>query len=421
MNECLAHRGPDDEGVSELRDAGGALCGAIGQRRLAIIDLSAGGHQPMFAAQGRYAIVFNGEIYNYRELRVELEANGAQFHSASDTEVILHGLARHGHGFVARLRGMFAFVHWDRDTRTATIARDRFGIKPLLWARNGGAIAFASELRALRTGGVVSDTIAPSAMDSYLTWGAVSEPETMLSGATALPAGAVATVEVRNGRASDPVIVARHLPLVPHEGPLERDPARAASLVRDALRQSVAKHLIADVPVAAFLSGGIDSSLVCAFAAEVSERPLDTFTVVFNEREFDEARHARAAARAIGATHHEIPLSAEEFLSSLDDAFAAMDQPSLDGLNTYVVSRAVRRAGMKVVLSGLGGDEMFAGYPSFSRARALSRGWAALRTLRPLGRLLRDRGVRGAKMAALLGARTPAVAAYTASRLLFPA
>lgn len=421
MNSCLAHRGPDDEGVAELRDPAGVICGAIGQRRLSIIDLSNGGHQPMFAGDGRFAIVFNGEIYNYRELKRELEAAGTRFRSASDTEVILEGLARHGVDFVGRLRGMFAFVHWDRDTRTATVARDRFGIKPLLWARKGNGIAFASELRALRTSGAAADVIAPSALASYLTWGAVAEPATMLEGATALPAGAVATVTFRDGRASDPTIVARYRPLAPGGGRAEHDPVRAASLVRDALRDSVEHHLIADVPVAAFLSGGIDSSLVCALAADASTSRLNTFTVVFGEREFDEAPFARAAAKAIGSNHHEIALSADEFLSSLDDAFAAMDQPSLDGLNTFVVSRAVRRAGMKVVLSGLGGDEMFAGYPSFRRARSLARGWLGVRALRPLRAALSARGVRAAKLAGILGARTPAEAAYVASRLLFPA
>jgi asparagine synthase (glutamine-hydrolysing) len=191
--------------------------------------------------------------------------------------------------------------------------------------------------------------------------------------------------------------------------------------VHDALRDSVAHHLIADVPVAAFLSGGIDSSIVCALAAEASPRPLDSFTVVFGEREFDEAPFAREAARAFGTSHHEIPLSGDDFLASLDEAFAAMDQPSLDGLNTYVVSRAVRSAGIKVVLSGLGGDEMFAGYPSFKRARALARAWPAVRALRPLRGSLEGRGLRAAKVAAMLGARTPAAAAYTGSRLLFPA
>lgn len=420
MNDCLAHRGPDDEGVAELRDSAGELCGAIGQRRLSIIDLSSGGHQPMFAGDGRFAIVFNGEIYNYRELKRELEASGVRFRSASDTEVILEGLARHGAAFVGRLRGMFALVHWDKETRTATVARDRFGIKPLLWARKGNSIAFASELRALRNGGAATDVISPSALDSYLAWGAVAEPVTMLEGATALPAGAVATVSFRDGRATDPTIVARYLPLEPQGAPVENDPVRAAAIVRDALRDSVAHHLIADVPVAAFLSGGIDSSLVCALAADAGASRLDTFTVVFGEREFDEAPFARAAAKAIGSNHHEIALTADEFLSSLDDAFAAMDQPSLDGLNTFVVSRAVRRAGIKVVLSGLGGDEMFAGYPSFRRARSLARGWLGVRALRPLRSSLVGRGVRGAKLAAVLDANDPAAAAYVASRLLFP-
>jgi asparagine synthase (glutamine-hydrolysing) len=426
MNDCLAHRGPDDHGVAAALDASGAPVGAIAQRRLAIIDLSPGGHQPMVSANGRYSIVFNGEIYNYRELRRQLERDGAQFSTSSDTEVLLTGLGLHGHEFVGRLRGMFAFVFWDRAHARALLARDPFGIKPLWIAELDGVVAAASEIRALLAGGFVRPTLSRDAVAGYLAWGSPPEPQGMLDGVAAVPAGSVFQVNVRRGTASKPTEVARYspfepLPNVSIPGAAVRDPARGAEVVLDALRDSVGHHLIADVPVALFLSGGIDSSVISALATEVSDRTLDSFTVVFNEAEFSEASHARAAAHRFRTRHHEIPLSGEDFFGALGSAFRAMDQPSMDGLNTFVVSRAVRDAGIKVVLSGLGGDELFAGYPSFRRAQRLHRWWPLLRVLRGPGHAaLRRAGIHGAKLAATLRERSPARAAYVASRVLFP-
>ncbi len=429
MNICLAHRGPDDEGLAELHDARGNSCGALAQRRLAIIDLSPGGHQPMPSADGRYSIVFNGEIYNYKALRAELQRTGARFSSDSDTEVVLTGLAREGHAFVAKLRGMFAFVFWDRDGSRALIGRDPFGIKPLFIGSRAGAFAFASELRALKTGGFASHSIDGDAIAAYLASGSLPEPASMLRGATMLPAGCVAEVALREGTASAPRILARYTPFsaggsFPDKEFIAsvRDPAAAATLVRNALRDSVGHHLIADVPVGLFLSGGIDSSVVCALATEVSETTLDSFTIAFEEKGFSEAVYARSAAERFGTRHHEILLGGDEFFHSLDSAFAAMDQPSMDGLNTYVVSRAVRDEGIKVVLSGLGGDELFAGYPSFARASRLAPWWPLLRMSRELvgATPFRERSVRGAKLAAMARASTPAQAAYNGSRMLFP-
>ncbi|HEX8847963.1 MAG TPA: asparagine synthase (glutamine-hydrolyzing) [Gemmatimonadaceae bacterium] len=428
MNRCLAHRGPDDEGISPTLDARGATVGAFAQRRLAIIDLSPGGHQPMVREDGRYVLVFNGEIYNYKELRAALEREGARFTSDSDTEVVITGLARHGHEFVGRLRGMFAFAFWDRDASRALLARDPFGIKPLFIGERDGAIAFASELRALLTGGFASRVVDAGAVAAYLAWGSVPEPAAMLRGATMLPAGVVAEVVVRGGRAESPRLLAQYTPFSPGGTSIDQgrlgsitDPRTAAETILAALRDSVAHHLIADVPVALFLSGGIDSSVVCALATEVSETKLDSFTIAFAEQEFTEAAFARAAAEKFGTRHHEIPLSGDDFFASLDAAFGAMDQPSMDGLNTYVVSRAVRAEGIKVVLSGLGGDEVFAGYPSFARARAIGRWWPVLRAARaPLRAATQRLGVRGAKLAALLREGSAPRAAYGASRLLFP-
>lgn len=426
MNGCLAHRGPDDEGSCLLPAGEGEVAGALAQRRLAIIDVSAAGHQPMWSRNRRYAIVYNGEIYNYRELRRELEASGQEFVSGSDTEVLLYGLARHGHAFVGRLRGMFAFVFWDSVKARALLARDPFGIKPLYLAVGDGQVAFASELRALRTGGLVSTRIDGPAVSGYLAWGSVPEPLAMLAGVVVHEAGSVLEVRVAHGRAGHPTLVTRYNPFQP--GTIEpgrmsgsvRDPEAAASLVREAVQDSVKHHLIADVPVAVFLSGGIDSSVVCALAAASSPQPLDSFTVVFDDPAFSEATFARAASDRFGTRHHEIVLTGEDFYRALDPAFAAMDQPSMDGLNTYVVSRAVRSAGIKVVLSGLGGDELFAGYPSFARAVRLSRWWPVVRVAGLPLRHFSGTGIAAGKLASIAASHTPALAAYRVSRMLFP-
>lgn len=425
MNACLAHRGPDDDGVSEIVDEGGTVCGALAQRRLAIIDLSPAGHQPMSSPGERYMVVFNGEIYNYRELRGELAAAGETFRSGSDTEVLLLGLARYGWRFVGRLRGMFAFAFWDGPGSRALFGRDPFGIKPLYLSSADGRVAFASESRALLVGGVVGAKISRETIGGYLAWGSVPEPAAMLHQVSAIEAGSVLEVRVVGNRATAPRRIARFNPFEPGETTerpraIIHDAAEAATLVREALRDSVAHHLIADVPVAVFLSGGIDSSVVCALAASTSATRLESFTVVFQDPRWDEGEFARAVAKRFKTRHHEIPLSADDFYASLDRAFGAMDQPSIDGLNTYVVSRAVRAAGIKVVLSGLGGDELFAGYPSFGRAMRLSRWWPVVRALSLPMRGLNRWSVRSGKLALLGAEGNASVGAYRASRTLFP-
>ncbi|MFL5578376.1 MAG: asparagine synthase (glutamine-hydrolyzing) [Gemmatimonadaceae bacterium] len=420
MSGALAHRGPDDAGVEVVRDARGAPLGALGHRRLAILDLSAAGHQPMGSAAGHLRIVFNGEIYNYRALRAELEREGARFRSGSDTEVILEGWARHGTAFLPRMRGMYAFALWDARAQAGHLVRDPFGIKPLYASLTGGAVLFASELRALVASGQVNPALDPSAVHGYLRWGSVPEPLTMLRDVRPVPAGTVVRFAAAGGRVSvaepepfaSPVTAASQHPV--------EDPAEAAALVREALRDSVRHHLVSDVPVALFLSGGVDSSAVVALAAEQVAEPLETFTVTFGEAEFSEAGPAAAVARRFGTRHHEIPLAGGDFLRELPHAFAAMDQPSLDGLNTFTVSRAVREHGLKVVLSGLGGDELFAGYASFARAARLAPHWGRSRALRRVAGAVAGRvGPRGEKLELLLRGDDPACAAYEASRALF--
>lgn len=419
MARALEHRGPDDEGVCGLTARTGEPVGALGHRRLAIIDLSAAGHQPMFSADRRFALVFNGEIYNFRSLRLELEREGARFTSESDTEVLLEGWARHGPAFVSRLEGMFAFALWDATDETLYLARDVFGIKPLYVAESGGGMLVASEVRALLASGRVERRIDRAALAGYLTYGSVPEPQTLVEGVRMVPAGSVVACREVRGLVETRELV--RLDVVPPQRDVISDRAEAAAEVRRALEHSIDRHLVSDVPVAVFLSGGLDSSIVAALAAQRAGGPIDGFTVTFSERRFDESPIARAVAERYGIRHHEIPLGGDDLLRALPAAFSAMDQPTLDGINTYVVSESVRKHGTKVVLSGLGGDELFAGYPSFRRARALAR---YARVPEPIRRAAaraatRVGGVRGAKVALGLRRGSPADAAYFASRTLF--
>ncbi|HUQ18018.1 MAG TPA: asparagine synthase (glutamine-hydrolyzing) [Gemmatimonadaceae bacterium] len=419
MNAALIHRGPDDDGFAQLAGIHGVRHGVFGSRRLAILDLSLCGHQPMWSEDGRFCLAFNGEIYNFREIRTELEKLGAHFQSSGDTNVVLEGWRHWGSGILPRLRGMFAFALWDRDEERCYLARDTFGIKPLYFHESGGTILFASEIRALLASGRIERTIDERAMHSYLATGSVAEPDTIIESISAVPAGTYITIDCRrNGnvvtgteRFADP------LPL-----PIARsDEIEGALDLRQTLRDSVSHHLISDVPVALFLSGGLDSSSIVAVASEVSESQLDTFTITFGEREFSEAEPALAVAKKFGTRHHEIPLSGHDLLAALPEAFAAMDQPSLDGLNTYAVSRAIRQNGIKVALSGLGGDELFAGYPSFRRAASARKLWPLRAPLHALFK--KARGVsadpRLDRLNMLFESDSAALGAYRASRVLF--
>lgn len=422
MMDAIRHRGPDDHGLLSVCDARGIAAGALGHRRLAILDLTAAGHQPMLAHDGALSMVFNGEIYNYAALRQSLLDAGARFRGTGDSEVLLEGWAKEGPAFLARMRGMYAFVIWEERSGSGWLVRDPLGIKPLYVAEADGAVLFASELRALLASGMVERRLDRKAVAAYLAYGSVPEPLTLVASVRALPAGTVTRIHLRaDGGAmlEDPVEFAGDLFELPAN--LEDDPVVAAMRIREVLRESVRLHMVSDVPVGLFLSGGIDSSAVVALASEVASEPLTTFTVTFDEAGFSEAGPARIVASRFGTRHQEIPLSGERLLQALPHAFAAMDQPSMDGLNTYVVSGAVREHGLKVVLSGLGGDEMFAGYPSFSRARALTRLWPSSRMARRAlsAAIELGGGVRAQKLALMLSQPSPATAAYRGSRALF--
>ena len=420
MSEALRHRGPDDVGLAGITGLDNKPRGMFAHRRLAIIDLSIAGHQPMFSHDDRLCITYNGEIYNYLELRAELEREGVQFRSTCDTEVLLLGWQKHGAKFLERLRGMFAFALWDREKGRGYLARDAFGIKPLYVADRAGEVLFASEVRSLLATGRIDPVLSSPAVASYLFTGSVAEPLTIIDGIVAIPPGCVVEVAPRGG-GFETLPPERFITAFPPSDDIHREFKSHVHRVRNALRESVRYHLVSDVPVAVFLSGGIDSSAVAGLASEVADTRLESFTVTFSEADYSEAQPAREAAKRFNTKHHEILLSGQDLLNALPDVFAAMDQPSLDGLNTFVVSRAVRSFGIKVVLSGLGGDELFGGYPSFNRARLLAPLWKMPTVMRHAGAVgaspIAD--LRAQRMRAVMSEENPAFAAYRASRTLF--
>lgn len=355
LRESLRHRGPDDSGIWYARDAGMALV----HTRLAILDLSPAGHQPMQTDDGRLTIVFNGEIYNFKELRAELVQAGISLKSHSDTEVLLHLYARHGTAMVDHLAGMFAFAIWDRQTNKLVMARDPLGIKPLYYWKCGHSLAFASEMRALLGTQLSTACLDADALQRFLMMGSVQEPDTLVSGVFQVPAGHLA--EFHNGE----------LKLVcfwkPNYQSSLSDPQAAIKLTREALVDSIKRHYVSDVPVGMFLSGGIDSTAVVALAKATGQSSLTTFCISFDNPKYNEGQVAERTARHFGTEHYDWRMTEDEGQELVEDFLRSSDLPSNDGFNTYCVSRLARKQGLKVVLSGLGGDELFGGYPSFSR------------------------------------------------------
>ena len=376
MAAAMRHRGPDEEGflAGEARAPGLAL----GMRRLSIIDL-AGGHQPTWNETKDVAVIFNGELYNYRDLRERLTLCGHRFRTQSDTEILVHAWEEWGEDCLTELRGMFAFALLDLRERYATapillLARDPVGIKPLYYTQTAEGFAFASEVRALLASGVVPKKLSQDAVTSYLLFGSVSEPVTLLEGVFSLPPGHRMLLHVPERRR-----VPRARPWWdPTTSPAAREPrkprdlASAAKQLRPLLEDAVRAHLIADVPVGLFLSSGLDSGAIAALAAK-ARGGIESFTLTFPETAFDEAELAKAAANRFKTKHTEVPLSGESIVARLGEAVAALDQPTMDGINTYFVSWAARQVGLKVALSGLGGDELFAGYRTFDDTPRLSR------------------------------------------------
>ena len=420
VRDAMAPRGPD--GAGEWISDDGRV--GLGHRRLAIIDLSPGGAQPMHSADRRLTITFNGEIYNYRALRDALIAEGVAFRSDSDTEVLLALYARYGAAMTDHLRGMYTFAIWDAERGGMLLARDPFGIKPLYVADDGRTLRAASQVKALLAGRDIDTAPAPAGHAGFFLLGYVPEPHTLYRGIRALPAGARMWVDAAGARQEVHTDVAALVtrPAATDAGPYDKGALAAA------LSGSVAAHLVADVPVGVFLSAGMDSTTIAALATEAAKAPLRTVTLGFAEFRggpHDEVPLAEEVARALGSDHSTVWVTADDFAAEAEQVLAAMDQPSIDGVNVYFVSKVTAGAGLKVALSGLGGDELFAGYPSFRDVPALRRrlGWAA--AVPGLGRLARavatpiTRRVSSPKYAGLIEYADSLPRAYLLRRALF--
>ena len=376
MCDRMRVRGPDAVGYWSDAEAGFSL----GHRRLSILDLDSRANQPMQSADGRYVIVFNGEIYNFRDLRRELGRDGEIFRTQSDTEVLLRLYDREGEGMLPRLRGMFSFAIWDRQARSVFMARDPYGIKPLYISRTKDSWLFASQVKALLASGLVSHDGAPLGQAGFWLLGSVPEPHTWFRDISALPAGSWCRITDEGQLVG------------PHKywdiGDSWRDapecrlpPGEVQKMVRAAVTESVRQHLVSDVPVGVFLSGGIDSGSLAGLIKDNGASGMQGITIAFNEfqgKHENEAPVAAEIARSYGIRHHVRTITRQEFEADLPRILSAMDQPSIDGINTWYASKAVAELGLKVVISGVGGDELFHGYPSFHQLPALVSRWKRL-------------------------------------------
>lgn len=411
MQQALRHRGPDDRGTWQA-PSGHAT---FGNTRLAILDLSPAGHQPMSTADGRLTITFNGAIYNFKQLRQELEQRGIRLRSDTDTEVILGAYEAFGEACVERLRGMFAFAIWDERERTGLLARDRFGIKPFYYQAEAGRLMFASEVRALLATGQVPADLDGDAMFAYFRAGSVQEPRTLLKSVRCLEAGHLATW--RDGR-----LQTRKYWTVSFKR--AASPAQPVAATHAALVDSVRHHFVSDVPVGILLSGGIDSTSLVALARQAGVGDLRTFTLSIPGFEADESDRARRTAAHFGTRHEEYRVGAMAGRDLFTGFLQAMDQPSIDGLNTFAVAGFTSRHGMKVMLSGLGADELFGGYPSFANVPRLARWNRTLAKAGPLraivANVLNASGdPRHRRLADFLTQRPTIAAAYATYRGIF--
>lgn len=353
MTDAQVHRGPDDSGLYHDQ------CAVLGTRRLCIIDLSEAGRQPMSNEDGTVWVTYNGEVYNFPGLRQELSGKGHIFRSRTDTEVLVHGYEEWGiEKLLSRLRGMYAFGIWDTKTQRLFLARDRLGKKPLYYSWDGKQLCFASEIKALLASGMIERRLSPAGTVAYLTFGSVPAPLTMIEGVEVLPPASYLALQDTGVRVKS----YWHLAF---SGDSRLTEEEAVERLRALLREAVRVRLVADVPVGAFLSGGIDSSAIVALMRETTGGTIRTFSMVFREKEFSEGSFARSVARKFETEHTEHEVTATEVLAELPRIIRAMDQPTIDGVNTYFVSKATRKSGTIVALSGIGGDELFGGYPSF--------------------------------------------------------
>jgi len=385
IRDAMAARGPDGEGLWHSAD------GRIGlaHRRLAIIDIGPSGAQPMEHGNGAFRITFNGEIYNYQILRQELVQRGHVFRSASDTEVLLHLYQDHGPAMLERLRGMFTLAIWDEARQGMFLARDPFGIKPLYYADDGATIRVASQVKALLAGQAIDTRPEPAGHVGFFLWGHVPDPLTLYRGVRALPAGSWTWIDKDGARTPREYFSLREVLREAEDGAAAAAAAGPRNGLREALLDTVAHHLVADVPVGVFLSSGLDSTTLTALAAETHGAGLKTFTLGFEEyrgTRDDEVPLAEQVAASYGTARQTRWVRRDDFRRDREALLAAMDQPTTDGVNVYFVSKEAREAGLKVALTGTGGDEVFGGYSTFRELPGVARALGPLRHLPAVGR-----------------------------------
>lgn len=375
MTNAVAHRGPDAEGLFIENEI------ALGHRRLSIIDLTTAANQPFTDQSGRYVIVFNGEMYNYKAVKTQI--GDYPFQTTSDTETLLAAYAKWGVSCLEKFKGMYAFVIWDKQQKELCLVRDRMGVKPLYYFIDEEKIVFASEIRAILASGYVQKRMSQKALYEYLSYQSVSYPLTMIEGIQQLEAGTY--LKIKQGKAE----TVQYWNVCDASKQIEyADAAAIQKNIKQLLGQSVERRLVSDVPVGAFLSGGIDSSIAVGLMSEVAKVKPSTFNISFSEKEYDESAYAEIIAKKFNTQHTKIQLSPATMLDELEQALSAMDTPSGDGVNSYVVSKAIKNAGIKVALSGVGGDELFAGYPIFSQFQKLhakNSWWKYSALIRKLG------------------------------------
>lgn len=360
MTDCLSHRGPDSDGFYVKANI------ALGFRRLSIIDLSDAANQPLSDKQNRFHLIFNGELYNFQDVRNKIRDH--DFVTTGDTEVLVEAYARWGMDCLSQFKGMFAFAIWDDREKELCIVRDRMGVKPVYFYIDDHCLVFASEIRSIIKSGIFAPLINKKALIDYLSFQSISSPHTLIKGIRQLEAGHY--IRIKNNS----VEIKQYWSLTDKNAVDDfSDKKSVHRKIRHLLAESVKSRLISDVPIGAFLSGGIDSSAVVGLMAEASSSRPNTFNISFDEKEFDESEYADIVAKKFNTVHQRIVMKPTAMLDELENALNALDSPSGDGVNTYVVSKAVKNAGLTVALSGIGGDELFAGYPFFKTFYRLNK------------------------------------------------
>jgi asparagine synthase (glutamine-hydrolysing) len=400
MTTAMAHRGPDADGFYTNDSI------ALGHRRLSIIDLSTAANQPIADHTGRYQIIFNGEIYNFQDVKKLLP--DYPYTTNGDTEVLLAAYSKWGADCLPYLKGMFAFAIWDTVDQSMFIARDRMGVKPVYYFLNDKVFLFASEIRGVLASGIVPKKVNIAAIQEFLSYQSVGFPESAITGILQLEAGS--SITIRDNKIS----IKKYWDITsnPSVDFDFNDRTGVQQQVRRLLRNAVERRLVSDVPLGAFLSGGIDSSAVVGLMAEAGATRPNTFTVGFEEKEFDESNYANVIAKKFNTNHNQVLLQPAVFLDELTNALNAMDTPSGDGVNTYVVSKAIKKSGLTVALSGVGGDELFAGYPFFKQYLQLKKYgavWPAAKLLRWGAGLALGSSNKALRMKQLLQAPTASI------------